>query len=168
MFHNLEIFPLCNQFLSTSSLLSLPSSFFSCLLDIQPLHPPLATPTPCFSICPSQHLSFDLLTQAYSFQPSSTPCSLPLTLLIFNNSHIHPYPSYPSLRSSPSPSSLHVQPTLLHFDHACGMAIAPKVLISAALLITVCTSISGCITSRSLSPGYYGDGSPAGIRGGHL
>lgn len=47
------------------------------------------------------------------------------------------------------------------------MPIAPTALISAELLITVCTSINCCTASWSLSPGYHGDGSPAGIRRGH-
>ena len=48
------------------------------------------------------------------------------------------------------------------------MAIAPGVLISATLLITVCTLINCYISSWSLSSGYNSGGSPAGIRGGHL
>lgn len=49
-----------------------------------------------------------------------------------------------------------------------GMAIAPLVLISAGLLITVCTSINCRITSWSLSSGYHGEGSPVRVCCGHL
>lgn len=90
------------------------------------------------------------------------PCLL--TVLIFNTSHIH---LQPSPRFS-APSIIFRTGSLLAYDNVRGMAIAPRALANAALLITVCTLINCCITSWSPSTSYHSDGSPARFFCGHL
>jgi len=109
--------------------------FFFCLLDIHPTSPSSASPPSLhhyFSICPSCHSSFDLLTRTDSI-PALQQLSLSLSLslsnspLIFNTSHIHLHPLLsltlpPWPTPPPPPSSLHLpfpSSSPRAPDHAC-------------------------------------------------